>query len=179
MPCNCSEILISAYFCVMKIEAGTLDEYILAVDEERREAVRKLIGVIRKNIPDGFEEAMGYGMPGWVVPHSVFPDGYHCNPAQPLPFGGLAAQKNFIAVYHMGIYSDPALLEWFVSEHEKRVPGKLDMGKSCIRYKKPELIPFDLIGELFSKLSTQEWITIYRENLQKSSAGKKRPVKKQ
>jgi hypothetical protein len=110
---------------------------------------------------------MGYGMMGWSVPHSIYPDGYHCNPDDPLPFIGIASQKNFIAVYHMGVYSDPKLLKWFTDEYKKRVPAKLDMGKSCIRFKKPDAIPFDLIGELASKMTVNDWITRYEMALKK------------
>ena len=117
--------------------------------------------VILSNLPKGFKEVMGYGMLGYVVPHTLYPDGYHCDPKLPLPFINLASQKNFIAVYHMGIYSDPKLLKWFTDEFSKHSKNKLDMGKSCMRFKKPEQIPFKLIGELASKMSPQDWIDQY------------------
>ena len=104
---------------------------------------------------------MGYGMMGWSVPHSIYPAGYHCNPKDPLPFMGLASQKNSINLYHMGIYANPKLLKWFQDAHAKASPKRLDMGKSCIRYKKPEDIPFDLIGELASKITVEDWINMY------------------
>jgi hypothetical protein len=104
---------------------------------------------------------MGYGMMGYCVPHSIYPNGYHCDPKQPLPFAGLASQKNFIAFYHMGIYSDPKLLDWFVKEYPKHTDAKLDMGKSCIRFKNPEKIPFKLFGELMSRISVKDWIKMY------------------
>ena len=104
---------------------------------------------------------MSYNMIGYYIPHSLYPSGYHCDPKLPLPFVTIAAQKNFVAVYHMGVYSDPALLDWFVTEHAKRSTKKLDMGKSCIRYKNPEHIPYDLIGELMTKISAQAWINTY------------------
>ena len=151
----------------MQSKAPTPDAYIAEMPEERQKAFSKLRSVIKKNIPKGFKETMGYGMMGYCVPHSIYPAGYHCNPKDPLPFMGLASQKNFIAVYHMGIYADPALLKWFVSAHAKASPKKLDMGKSCIRYKKPDDIPFELIGELASKITPDEWIAIYEKNLKR------------
>lgn len=146
----------------MTIQANTVEEYIEKVDDtSKHAAIIKLRDVIQKNIPEGFEEGMNYNMIGYYIPHSLYPSGYHCDTKQPLPFMNIAAQKNFVAIYHMGIYADDALLQWFTSEHAKRVKGKLDMGKSCIRYKKPEDIPFDLIGELAAKITPQEWIETY------------------
>jgi uncharacterized protein YdhG (YjbR/CyaY superfamily) len=152
----------------MQSKANTVDAYIAELPEERQKAIEKLRKVIKKNLPKGFTEAMGYGMMGWSVPHSIYPAGYHCNPKDPLPFMGLASQKNFIAVYHMGVYADPKLLKWFTDAHAKVSPKKLDMGKSCIRYKKPEDIPYDLIGELASKITVTEWINIYETNFKNS-----------
>lgn len=151
----------------MQSKATTVDEYIAELPEDRQKAIVQLRKAIKKNIPKGFKEEMGYGMMGYSVPHSLYPAGYHCNPKDPLPFLGLASQKNFIAVYHMGIYADPKLLKWFTDEYAKRVKGKLDMGKSCIRFKKPENIPFDLIGELASKMTPQDWISMYEKNLKR------------
>lgn len=148
----------------MQSTAATIKEYINEAPEDRQSALEQLRKVISKNLPKGFKEAMGYGMPGFVVPHSIYPAGYHCSPELPLPFVSFASQKNFIAVYHMGLYADPKLLKWFVDEYSARVPGKLDMGKSCIRFKKPEQIPFELIGELCSKMTVADWITLYEKN---------------
>jgi hypothetical protein len=111
---------------------------------------------------------MSYGMIGYVVPHSIYPAGYHCDTKLPLPFLNLASQKSHIAVYHMGIYADPELLNWFQSAYAAEVKGKLDMGKSCIRFKKPELIPYGLFAELASKMSVQDWISLYEKNYKKS-----------
>jgi hypothetical protein len=97
----------------------------------------------------------------YSVPHSRYPAGYHCNPEQPLPFISVASQKNFIALYHMGIYADPELLAWFTAEYPKHSKTKLDMGKSCIRFKKPEAIPFALIAELAGKMTPDQWIERY------------------
>ncbi len=146
----------------MTIQASTVEEYIEKVnDTSKQVAIIKLRDVIQKNIPEGFEEGMNYNMIGYYIPHRLYPSGYHCDTKQPLPFMNIAAQKNFVAIYHMGVYADDALLQWFTSEHAKRVKGKLDMGKSCIRYKKPEDIPFDLIGELAAKINPQDWIETY------------------
>ncbi len=145
----------------MQSKASTPDEYVAELPEERATAVQKLRDTIKKNIPDGFKETMSYGMIGYVVPHSIYPDGYHCSPELPLPFMNIASQKNFIALYHSGIYADEKLLNWFTSEYPKYVKTKLDMGKSCIRFKKPEQIPYDLIAELAQKMSVQDWIDKY------------------
>ena len=145
----------------MQSKASTPDEYIAELPEERISAMKKLRKTILDNLPDGFQETMSYGMIGYVVPHSIYPDGYHCTPELPLPFMSIASQKNFIALYHMCIYSDETLLNWFTSEYPNHVKTKLDMGKSCIRFKKPEQIPFELIGELTKKMSVQDWIDKY------------------
>ncbi|MBS4063425.1 MAG: DUF1801 domain-containing protein [Chitinophagaceae bacterium] len=152
----------------MQSKATTVDAYLAEVPEDRQKAMMKLRAVIKKNLPKGFKEGMGYGMMGWDVPHSIYPAGYHCNPKDPLPFMGLASQKNFIAVYHMGVYANPELLKWFQEAHAKASPKKLDMGKSCIRYKKPEDIPFELIGELASKMTVDDWIKLYETNFKNS-----------
>ncbi len=145
----------------MQSNTTSIEEYINWIPASQREAVNKLREVIRENLPNGFSEEMSYGMIGYVVPHSLYPKGYHCNPKLPLPFLNIAAQKNFIAVYHMGIYCNPELLNWFTDEFLKLSKKKPDMGKSCIRFKNPETIPYQLIGELAEKMSVQEWIDAY------------------
>lgn len=147
----------------MQSKAATVDAYIAELPEDRQKAVNELRKVIKKNLPKGFKECMNYGMIGYVVPHSIYPAGYHCDPKLPLPFMGLASQKNAISVYHMGVYADPKLYKWFTEAHAKASPKKLDMGKSCIRYKKAEDIPFKLIGELSAKLTVEEWIAWYEK----------------
>ena len=147
----------------MQSKATTPKEYIAELPEDRKQAIMKLRDSILKNLPEGFEEEMSYGMIGYVVPHSKYPAGYHVNPELPLPFINIASQKNFIALYHMGIYSDKDLLNWFVSEYPKHVKTKLDMGKSCIRFKNLEHIPYSLIGELVAKMTTEQWISIYEK----------------
>jgi hypothetical protein len=145
----------------MQSKAATPDEYIAGLPEDRRDIMSRLRKTINKNLPKGFQEAMGYGNLGWVVPHSLYSAGYHCDPKVPLPFLGIASQKNHIAVYHMGIYSHGPLLEWFRAEWPKHSARKLDMGKSCLRFKKPEDVPVELIGELASKMTPEQWIDIY------------------
>ena len=148
-------------------KATTPDQYIKELPADRKGAMTKLRETIAKNIPKGFKEGMGYGNLGWVVPHDIYPPGYHCDPKMPLPFLGIASQKNFIALYHMGIYASPELLKWFTTEFAKQAPAKLDMGKSCIRFKKPEHIPFKLIGDLAKKMTVKDWINLYEKNLKK------------
>ena|SRR5688500_10442348 len=152
----------------MQYTAPNALEYLAEIPADRKPVIEKLRNIILENLPDGFEETMGSGMLNYVVPHSIFPAGYHCNPKDPLPFLGLASQKNFIALYHMGIYSKPELLEWFVTEYPKHVKTKLDMGKSCIRFKKPEQIPYELLAELFRKMTVQEYVDTYQDQLEKS-----------
>ena len=149
----------------MHLKAQTPEQYLSALPEDRKIVVSHLRNAIIDNLPEGFEEVMSYGMLGYVVPHRLYPNGYHCTPELPLPFISLASQKNFIALYHMGIYSDKNLLEWFVGEYLKHTKMKLDMGKSCIRFKKVADIPFGLIGELASKMSVEDWITVYESNI--------------
>lgn len=143
--------------------ANTPKEYIDQLPADRKKAMAKLRTTIRKNLPKGFKEEMNYNMLGYVVPHSLYPDGYHCDTSKPLPFMNLASQKNFIAVYHMGLYYDKKLVDWFTKSYSKSVDGKLDMGKSCIRFKKVETIPYDLIGELAAKMTPQDWIKLYEK----------------
>ena len=148
-------------------KAKTVDAYLSELPEDRHAAMEKLRNTIKKNLPKGFQENISYGMIGYCVPHSKYPNGYHCDPKQPLPFMSIASQKNFIAVYHMGVYAIPELLKWFTEEYKKRVPGKMDMGKSCLRFSKPDKIPYDLIGELSSKITPDEWIAVYEKNIKR------------
>lgn len=151
----------------MQSSAKTPQEYMDSLPEDRKQAMTALRKIIKKNIPKGFKEVMQYGMMGYVVPHSLYPAGYHCNPEDPLPFFGIASQKHFIGVYHMGIYADPALMKWFTKEYKKQATTKLDMGKSCIRFKKFDAIPLMLIGELATKMTPQEWIALYEKKLKR------------
>ena len=151
----------------MQMTAENPDHYVDQLPDDRKEAFQKLRTSILKNIPKGFVETMSYGMIGYVVPHSIYPDGYHCDPKLPLPFLSIASQKNFIAVYHMGIYADDKLMEWFTSEYPKHSSTKLDIGKSCIRFKKVNELPYKLIGELAGKMSLKDWIKIYETKFKK------------
>lgn len=155
----------------MQSKATTVAAYLKELPAERKEPMAKLRNVILENLPKGFKEVMSYGMIGYVVPHSIYPAGYHCDPKQPLPFLCIASQKSFIALYHMGVYLDQKLLKWFVDEYAKVVPSKLDMGKSCVRFKKPEHIPYKLIGELCSKITVEQWIEKYEKVLKAGKAG--------
>jgi len=148
----------------MQSKASTVDDYLAELPEDRKKAILALRKEVKKNLSKGFKEQMSYGMIGYVIPHSIYPDGYHCSPKDPLPFMNIASQKNFIAVYHMGVYADKKLLDWFTAEYAKLGIGKLDMGKSCIRFKKPENIPVKLIGALAGKMSMQQWIDMYEKN---------------
>lgn len=151
----------------MQIKANSPEEYIAQLPEDRKQAIIELRKQILDNIPEGFEEQMNFGMIGYVVPHSLYPNGYHTDSKQPLPFLNIASQKNHVAVYHSGIYSDLDLMEWFVTEYKKLIKTKLDMGKSCVRFKKVEQIPYGLFGELAGKMSAQEWIDLYESKLKK------------
>jgi hypothetical protein len=151
----------------MQSKAATPDEYIKQADEDKREAIIKLRDIVCKNLPGGFVEMMASGMINYCVPRSIYPAGYHVDPKQPLPFLAIACQKHFIALYHMGLYSSPELLKWFTNEYPKHSKAKLDMGKSCVRFKKPDAIPYKLIGELVSKMTPSEWIKVYERTIKK------------
>jgi hypothetical protein len=148
----------------MQSKAVSPKEYLESLPDDRREVIGQIQKVVQDNLPEGFTEVMQYGMLCYVVPHEIYPKGYHCNAKDPLPFFALASQKNSVNIYHMGLYADKNIYDWFVSEYPKHCSSKLDMGKSCIRFKKMDQIPFDLIGELMSKFTTQQWIDLY-ENL--------------
>jgi len=151
----------------MQSTAKTPQQYIDELPEDRKQVIQKLREVVLKNIPEGFQEGMGYGMLGYSVPHSIYPKGYHCTPELPLPFFSMASQKNSINIYHMGIYANKNLQNWFITEYPKYSKAKLDMGKSCIRFKKMDDIPYELIGELLSKITVQQWIELYEKSFVK------------
>ena len=152
----------------MQYQANSVEDYIKQIPEERQPIVEKIRSVINKNLPKGLQEGILYKMIGWYVPHSKYPDGYHCDPKTPLPFLNLASQKNYIALYHMGLYANKDLYKWFVVEYPKHSSKKLDMGKSCIRFKNMEDVPYKLIGELCTKMEVDEWITLYEKNTKKT-----------
>ena len=149
----------------MRSEAKTAKEYISKLPEDRKAPIQKLRQTILDHLDPKFQECISYGMLGYVVPFTIYPEGYHCNSKLPLPFMNLASQKNFIAVYHSGMYAKKEILEWFVTEYPKHTTAKLDMGKSCVRFKKMDAIPYALIGQLAAKLSVNEWIAIYESQI--------------
>lgn len=149
----------------MKAQGTTVEEILKNLPEDRLEPFNTLHEVILKNLPQGFEPAISYGGLGYVVPHTLYPAGYHCKPVEPLPFAGIASQKGSINFYHMGVYADSKLLQWFVSEYPKHSKQKLDMGKSCVRFKRMDDIPYSLIGELMQKMSVSQWIELYESQL--------------
>jgi len=151
----------------MQYKANSVDDYINQLPDERKGSITKLRKTILENLPKGFEETISYGMIGYVVPHSIYPEGYHCDPKLPLPLMNLASQKNFIAVYNMAIYAKKEIYDWFVAEYPKHCKRKLDMGKSCIRFKYLDDIPYELIGELASKITVDEWIDFYESAIKK------------
>ena len=155
----------------MQSAAATVPQYLAELPEDRKEPVQKLYKLFSKKLPRGFKDVLQYGMISFVIPHSKYPAGYHCNPKDALPFLSIASQKNFIALYHMMVYSDDTLHKWFSEEYAKLNIGKLDMGKSCIRFKNPDKIPYELLGELASKVTPDDWIERYEEILNK---GKKK-----
>lgn len=151
----------------MHTEALTPAQYIAGLAGDQQKIVRKLRATIRRGLPKGFKEVMSNGKPGYVVPLSLYPDGYHCQAGTPLPFLNLAAQKNTVALYHMGLYASPDMCAWFKSEYVKRLTRKPDMGKSCIRFKNTDDIPYALIEELVGKMTPQEWMALYESVIKK------------
>ena len=139
-------------------------DYVKAVPADRRPAFERLLKVVRENLPGGFDEVIQYRMPGFVVPHSAYPPGYHVDPNLPLPFINLANQKGYIALYHLGLYADSELLTWFKTSYAESVSHRLDMGKSCIRFRKIDEIPYDLIAELVSQMTVPDWIQLYEQS---------------
>ncbi|TXE12804.1 DUF1801 domain-containing protein [Seonamhaeicola algicola] len=151
----------------MQYNANTPEDYINQVPKERQAALKKLRQVINDNLPEGFKEGMQYKMIGYFVPHTIYPNGYHCNPKEPLPFMSFASQKHTINLYHSGIYAKKELYNWFVAEYAKHSKHKLDIGKSCIRFKYIDDIPFELIAALTKKITCKEWIEIYESAIKK------------
>jgi len=151
----------------MQSKATTVDQYLAELPEDRKIAMEKLRNIALKNLPNGFKEVMSYGMLGYVVPHEIYPKGYHCTPELPLPFFNIASQKNSINIYHMVLYGNKDMHDWFVAEYPKHCKSKLDMGKSCVRFKKLDDIPYDLIGELLTKITVEDWIELYEKMLKR------------
>lgn len=153
----------------MKTSAKNPDEYVNQLTDERKTSINQLRKTIRENLPEGFVETISYGSIGYVVPHSVYPKGYHCNPKEPLPFINISSQKNYISLHHLGLYADKNLSQWFETEYKKIYAAKLDMGKGCVRFKTMEKIPFELIGELVKKMSVNDWINKYENTFNKKN----------
>lgn len=151
----------------MQVTAENPEDYIAQIPEDRKVVFKELREVIIANLPSGFQEVISYGMLGYVVPHSIYPSGYQCDSKLPLPFLAIASQKNFIAIYHMGIYADEKLLNWFLEEYPKHSNQKLDMGKSCIRFKKMEHIPMELLAALMKKMTVEQWINLYESKFKR------------
>lgn len=143
------------------------DEYIASLPEDRQEPMQQLRDAIAQHIDKDYKECIAYGMIGYVVPHSIFPAGYHCDPKLPLGYMNIASQKTGITVHHLGLYMNKGLTDWFVAEYPKHTTAKLDLGKGCIRFRKPDQIPFELIGQLAGKLSVRQWIEHYEKALKR------------
>jgi hypothetical protein len=156
----------------MQSKAKTVKQYLAELPADRREAISAVRDVILSNLPRGYEEGMAYGMIGYHVPHSVYPPGYHCNPEQPLPFASLASQKNHMALYLMCIYSDPELEAWFRQAWAKS-GKKLDMGKSCIRFKKLDDVPLKVIGQAIKKVPAKKFIEHYERATRPTRAARR------
>ncbi|KAA9132683.1 DUF1801 domain-containing protein [Marinihelvus fidelis] len=152
---------------MVQSKAATPEQYLEELPDERRSIMRRLHEAITANLRGGFVSVMNYGMPGYVVPHSIYPDGYHCNPKLPLPYMSLASQKQYISVYHMGLYAESGALDWFLSEYADRVGGKPDMGKCCIRFRKADQVPVALVGELAGRFTTADWIAAYERTIRR------------
>jgi len=165
----------------MQSKAATVAQYLAELPEDRRKAIEQVRAVIRKNLDKNYEEGMQYGMIGYYVPHTVYPNGYHCDPRQPLPFAALASQKNAMSLYLMSVYMKPADSQWFIQTW-KKTGKKLDMGKSCIRFKKAEDLALDVIAEAIKRVPAKDYIAVYEANLSASRkpapAKKKAPTKK-
>jgi uncharacterized protein YdhG (YjbR/CyaY superfamily) len=151
----------------MQIKADTVEEYINQLPEDRQVVIEKIRKTIKANLPEGFEEMPSYGMIGYVVPHSIYPSGYHCSPKLPLPFINVGSQKNFISMHYMG-FADENVQDWFINEYPKHSSTKLDMGKGCIRFRKIDQIPYELIGQLVSKMTVEDWIGVYEDTYKKT-----------
>jgi hypothetical protein len=167
----------------MQSTAPTVEAYLASLPADRREAIERVRTVINENLPSGYAEGMQYGMIGWFVPHAVYPPGYHCDPKQPLPFVSLASQKNHMAVYLCSVYMAPGELAWF--EQAWRATGKrLDMGKSCVRFKTLDGVALGVLGESVSRWPVPRFVAAYEGALtaprpaRKKSGAKKKASKK-
>jgi hypothetical protein len=142
----------------MQSTAATVEEYLAELPEDRRAAMSAVRAVILANLPEGYAETMQYGMIGYVVPHSIYPPGYHCDPKQALPYAHLGSQKNYMSLYLMGVYMHEETSTWF-REAWAATGKKLDMGKSCVRFKKAEDLPLEVIGQVIARIPAERYIT--------------------
>ncbi|MCB0826825.1 MAG: DUF1801 domain-containing protein [Armatimonadetes bacterium] len=156
----------------MASKYASVQDYLDSLPEDRRVAIEAVREVILRNLPKGFEEGIQYNMIGYYVPHSIYPDGYHCDPKEPVPFISLASQKSHMAVYMFCIYASEELTNWFIEEYKKS-GKKMDMGKSCVRFKKLENLPLELVGEAVGKISLEEFVAMYEEQIPPSKRKKK------
>ena len=156
----------------MKSNAKTVDEYLLALPPDRRALFSAVREVVRANLPEGYEEQLQYGMIGYVVPHKLYPPGYHCDAKQPLTYACLGSQKNYLAIYLMSVYGDPATEAWF-KKAWLATGKKLDMGKSCVRFKKLEDVPLDVIGQVIARTPVSQYIAAVERTMaaRKKKAG--------
>lgn len=154
-------------------KAETVKDYLAELPDDRRKAIEAVRKVIRKNLPKGYKEGIQYGMIGYFVPHSVYPPGYHCDPKQPLPFASLASQKNHMSIYLCSIYSDPKEVDWFVKAWTG-AGRKLDMGKGCVRFKKIEDVPLDVVGEAIARMPVEKFVAQYEAVLGATAKRKKK-----
>ena len=156
----------------MQSHALTVDEYLASLPEDRREVISAVREIFLKNLPEGFEEGMQYGMIGYYVPHSRYPAGYHCDPKQPLPYGGLASQKNHMSLHLMCAYGDGPIRKAFVQGF-KDVGKKLDIGQACVRFKKLDDLALDVVADTLRKVTVQDWIDIYERSVPASKRKKR------
>ena len=156
----------------MPSQVDAVEKYLAELPEDRRETVGAVRAVVLKNLPKGYEEGMQWGMIGYYVPHSIYPDGYHCQPDEPLPVASLASQKNHMAFYGLGLYIDEEQARWFVEEW-KKAGKKLDMGKSCVRFKTLDDVAIDVIGRAIKRMPVKQYIALYESQLTANDAGKK------
>ena len=149
----------------MTSQAKTVEEYLQALPGDRRAAISTVRETILANLPKGYEVRMNYGMIGYVVPHSIYPAGYHCNPAQPLTYASLGSQKNHIALYLMCVYGHAETAAWFRKAWEA-TGKKLDMGKACVRFKRLEDVPLEVVGQVIARTPVKQYIATIENVLQ-------------
>ena len=155
----------------MQSKATTVAAYLKELPDDRRKAIKAIRKEIRAHLPKGYKEGMQYGGIGYFLPHSKYPSGYHCDPNEPLPFAGIASQKNHIGLYLFFVYTSPKLETAFRNDWLK-AKKKLDMGKSCVRFKKIEDVPLDVVGRAFAGVSKDEFVDFYEKSLTPSARRK-------